>query len=165
MATDMLNGALCANGAAARSRAWIAPDKASPSEITGALVCCFACPVQVACARQALAAGTWLDAPKRLGDMAAVSVVQGGVICDGSAGASRALAAVGGMPIPKARRLPSRSGTRCKACGRVMVSWSRSGPAPGEVMHYARGYCNDCRAAYRRARRNSPLPISERGEG
>ncbi|MDY5785855.1 WhiB family transcriptional regulator [Corynebacterium sp.] len=111
---------------------------------------CEACPIRVECAKRALTAGASLDgsvvAP-------AVDVIQAGVYCDGSERATWELAAVAGVtpPEPQAKAKRATIPDHCVSCGEPMVQWNRGVTPEGFVEHYARGYCQQCRSAYRKA--------------
>lgn len=109
---------------------------------------CRSCPVIKACAQQALVGGASLDwrVPA-----VANGVVQAGVYCDGSEEARRQLAAVAGVEVAAEGKQHAAPGDTCAGCGRPMVRWRRGEQPPeGYVMHYARGYCTNCRSLYRK---------------
>lgn len=111
---------------------------------------CAECPILKTCAERALTAGESLDgsyiAP-------AVGVIQAGVYCDGTDRATWELARVAGVQPPERREKRARvhAPDRCVSCGEPMVQWNRGITPEGYVEHYARGYCKNCRKAYREA--------------
>lgn len=103
------------------------------------------------CATVALTGGNCVK-----GDVIAVAngVIQAGVVCRDDRETALALSEIAGVRIPKYRRQrrKNRPGKACVHCGEPMVPWTRdpSTVPEGCVMHYARGYCEECREPYRR---------------
>lgn len=130
--------------------AFIAPDTSSPRAVQAALRICSWCPLQRQCALEGLEAGTTLDG-SRIAPPA--GVILAGVICHGDADTAAALAAVAGVEVPTTYRQQRRKNfapSHCRECGRRMTRWSRDEKPDGLAVHYARGFCTDCRAAYQR---------------
>lgn len=138
------NEALCRN---THNRAFIDLSGAHDHARAAAKKICAGCPVVKECAAAALEAGDTLDGvPMPAGD-----VIAAGVECRGDRATAAALAVIAGLPMPMVATAPTRFKVpeRCLACARPLVRWQRGGQAPpGSVMHYARGYCKECRGAY-----------------
>lgn len=138
------NEALCRN---THNRAFIDLSGTHDHARAAAKKICAGCPVLKECAAAALEAGDTLDGvPMPAGD-----VIAAGVECRGDRATAAALAVVAGVPVPVVAAAPTRFEVpdRCRACERPLVRWRRDGKAPpGRVVHYARGYCKECRGAY-----------------
>lgn len=135
---------------------FISPDTAPAAMRQRALDLCQSCPLLQQCAADALTTGEPLT-DYGTGGTVARGVIMGGVICDGSPTATAALRATAGPLAPPPRPQPHRRtvmGQPCVSCGRPLHPWTRTPETipPGHVMHHARGYCVDCREAYKRAR-------------
>lgn len=106
-----------------------------------------------ACATDALRGGRALNASKYSAAVTSNGVLQAGVWCDGSEQATQQLRQIAGTLAPRPRKKQRRTsvtGKSCVSCGRPLHKWTRDHdeiPA-GHVMHYARQYCVNCRAAY-----------------
>lgn len=135
-----------------------------------ALDLCHACPLIVSCAANALTAGNTTDgcvtAP-------ASDVIQAGVHCTGDHMTAWRLSRIAGVPMPELRDTSTRNTPApfCRACKRVMVSWTRTPEdmPEGAVMHHGRGYCTECRTHYRASlkadegRKNSSSSLYDAG--
>lgn len=152
----MRDKALCERG---KLKAFISPDNAAPEELEAAGHMCKSCPLLQACARAALTAGDTTDRGVR---RPADGVFQAGIICRGDYQTAARLAERAGCEVPaylveEAGR-PSAP-NRCRACGRAMVRWHRGVTPEGYVMHFARGFCSQCRGAYREWKREHPEAV------
>ena len=159
-----LDGALCATVERRGWRVWCQPDAATAAELEQARQTCQACPVLKACALQAITGSsvTHLQPADAPFSAVAQGVFQAGVHCvattfDRRKRATRAaLCQAAGVPyIPSKQQATAMKygGQPCVSCGRLMVPGSRRrGPVPsGKTRHYAQGYCEKCRRAYRAA--------------
>lgn len=140
-------------------RIFTAPVYGTP-ETKAAQELCKRCPLLKDCARQALTAGSTTD---RHVQRPASGVIQAGVFCTGDMQTALALAKIAGCDPPEIFDSTPRNAPPafCKGCKKIMVKWQRSpNLKPGEVMHYARGFCTNCRVDYAREvqnlRTNSP---------
>lgn len=133
-----------------RKRIYTEPERFNKSEReAAALVCRTECPFLMQCAKEALTAGNSLDGSVIL---PAQGVIAAGVICP-SKGTDHAveLAEIAEQQqLPRYRTKRDRPiPERCAECKTPMASWNREKEAPeGYVVHYARGYCIECRTAY-----------------
>lgn len=151
--------------------AFIDPYHASEQQIQAAKTLCHSCPMLVECARQALKAGSIINARDlaTVEEEPAVDVLQAGVLCNGSPEALIALHRVAGVPYtaPESQdeTLPLKAAPpHCKACGWPMIRWNRYEEQPdGMVMHYARGFCTNCRAEYQRWRHEHGMESAQQG--
>lgn len=146
--------ALCQATQWATSHVFIDPESATDKQREEAIALCNRCPALRECARAALQSGTTLDTAYK---NPATQVIQAGVECDGSPNSEKELARRAGIPVgkivrSKVGRKPKVEGTPCRGCGRTLWRWTREpGEIPeGYVMHYARGYCVNCRTLYTR---------------
>lgn len=133
-----------------RSRAHTKPIPGRP-DFDQALAVCKACPLIKDCARQALTAGDSLDGHVK---RPAMDVIQAGVHCTGDQMTAWRLCRVAGIPaeeMPTIRDTTPRNEppVYCRSCGSPMTSWTRGEVPAGMVMHYGRGFCTNCRGAYR----------------
>ena len=164
-----LDGALCATVERRGWRVWCQPDAATAAELEQARQTCQACPVLKACALQAIASSsvTYLEPADAPINAAAQGVFQAGVHCVPAVNSDRvratraALCQAAGVPyIPSKHPKSMKYGGRpCVSCGRLMVPGSRrrGQVPPGKTRHYAQGYCEKCRRAYRAALRSGRL--------
>lgn len=134
-----------------KNPAFTNPDSASQQAINAAKKMCQHCPLIQQCAKDALTSGSDLIGNTKPAD----GVLQAGVICTGDYTTEMELAAVAGLGevVQHERRRRVKAATHCVNCGAPMVRWNRhevSAPE-GFVMHYARGFCTECRSAYARA--------------
>lgn len=137
-----------------KNRAFFSPQSAPQNAVRAAIKTCKACPIRKKCAAEALTAGTSLSEDHRA---PASDVIQAGVICRGDWETATALATIAGVPIPdflvEKRRRNNYGAHRpdhCRSCEQPMVKWNRNEQQPeGFVVHYARGFCQNCRSAYR----------------
>lgn len=137
-----------------KNPAFINPSASTPQAMRAAKKMCEHCPLLKECARAALTSGTSLDgstiAP-------ANDVFQAGVHCTGDYQTAVRLSLICGDPIPAGIEEPTtrtrpKPPSNCVHCHRPMVQWNRFEEQPeGYVMHYAKGFCQKCRAAYQSA--------------
>ena len=146
-----LNQALCAINAHEHVKAFKTIDGLSIDEIKHAINICHQCPCRQACALQALHSGASLD--ERY-ESNARDVVQAGIICNGGSHSAQQLAEIAGVSVPKYRKHQPRPKfpTNCRCCGTSLHRFTKRPESipNGMVMHYARGYCVNCRKAYKR---------------
>lgn len=156
--THTESAGLCSNS---RNRAFIDPDGARAFSVRAALKMCEACPIRKECAEAGLTAGTSLGEDNRA---PASGVIQAGVVCRGDHDTAVKLAEIADSGIPRflfETRPRNHPGDTCLSCGEPMVRWHRGVTPEGFVMHHGRGFCTNCRGAYREdLRRNPP---SDRG--
>lgn len=152
--------------------AFIDPYNSTREQLDAAKVLCASCPMLVDCARQALRSGSIINARdlSTVETEPAVDVLQAGVLCDGTPRALIALQRAAGVShtapeAPAPETLPLRTApARCRACHEPMIRWNRHEEQPeGMVMHYARGFCTNCRSEYRRWRREHGVEKAQRG--
>ena len=140
---------------ASKNPAFLDPWNAPKRSIAAAVhMCREECHRLRECALEALEAGTALEGEE--GTTPARDVLQAGVICDGTVRTVRALAPLAGVSAHKVWRPSTRRRRRvppkeCLACQRPMSPWTRGELPEGHVMHYARGFCVQCREPYKRA--------------
>lgn len=130
-----------------QKRVFTAPIFGHPATIA-AMEMCATCPLRKQCAKEALTAGATTDKHVQ---RPASDVIQAGVFCTGDHRTARELAVIAGCEMPKIYDSTPRYAppAYCKHCKKIMVKWQRNPDLkPGEVMHYARGYCTNCRGAY-----------------
>ncbi|CAB0634971.1 hypothetical protein CIP107566_00515 [Corynebacterium diphtheriae] len=153
---------------------WVVPCHRKPRQFTNPRIgspqaeaakrACRACPILTKCAKDALHAGDSLD---RNFTRPATGVIQAGVLCTGDVWTAQQLAEIAGVPVPTYHDHIERPkiGDQCKSCGKPMGAWTRN-PAEslpeGWVMHYARGYCTNCRGDYQAAV-DSAATVNESG--
>lgn len=132
-----------------QTRIFTNPVLGSP-DIEEAKKICAECPLIKQCAEQALHSGSSLDGHYT---RPANGVIQAGVYCTGDHWTANQLATIAGVQIPQyhdhiERNTPNAT---CRHCGKPMGSWTRHPESlmPGQVMHYARGYCTNCRVPYK----------------
>lgn len=146
------------------NRAFYNPDSATPLAVSEAIRLCEKCPILKDCAVKALTAGTSLcedyHAP-------ANGVIQAGIVCGGDIDTAFRLAAIAGVPVPDvlvAQNRRSRPGDTCRSCLKPMVRWNRYDEQPqGYVMHYARGFCTNCRKPYEKWVKENNMKSLHRG--
>lgn len=133
-----------------KNRAFINPDAAPPNAIRAAIRICEGCPLRIACAASALTAGTTLDGSRKA---PVTGVIQAGIVCRGDLTTAWELSIIADRPIPDYQATVTRRviNDHCTHCNKPMVSWTRDKVPSGHVMHYSRGYCTNCRKAYRAA--------------
>lgn len=119
-------------------------------EIQNTREICQSCPLLKTCAKDALYSGTSLDGHYT---RPANNVIQAGVLCTGDHRTAAELAQIAGLPTPAYRNCVPRQKppATCLSCHQAMVSWTRRTVPEEHVMHYARGYCTNCRGAYQAA--------------
>ena len=115
-----------------------------------ALKLCQTCPRRVMCAREALSAGDSLDGHVK---RPAADGIQAGIHCHGDQLTAWRLSRVAGVDMPTVSDTTPRNSPPpyCRSCQSVMVGWTRDEVPKGRVMHYGRGYCVNCRPAYKAA--------------
>lgn len=125
---------------------------------------CEACPIIKQCAVNALTAGSTTDGCVQ---RPASGVIQAGVLCNGDHLTAYRLARIAGVDMPEIRDTSSKNtpAPYCRACKEPMVSWTRDETPPGYVMHYAQGFCTNCRAAYREHKAETEAKPSIYGAG
>lgn len=131
-------------------------------KIAAAVRICEACPLIQECARAALTAGGLQDGTQAVAN----GVIQAGVVCQGDHATVDALNAAANAPeathSPHAREVQPRAfitpGQPCKACSRPLWKFTRdrSEIPEGHSMHYAKGWCVNCRVAYKQATAHTP---------
>lgn len=145
-----------------KNRAFIDPGNSDQFKIDAAIKICSQCPMIQACALAALTAGNLPDGSRSIAD----EVIMAGVVCRGDQDTTDRLRAVAGLPdrpqAPRARIVPPRAYVQarqpCKACSRPLWKFTRdrSEIPAGYVIHYARGWCTECRSAYKQATAQTP---------
>ena len=139
-----------------KNTAFINPAHATAEELEAAQFMCDACPLRSDCAREALQAGDTTDQGHRA---PASGVFQAGVRCHGDYETAVKLALVAGVQVPEhlvESRTRVQAPDRCRECGKRMVRWHRGITPDGYVMHFARGFCCECRGAYRKWQAENP---------
>lgn len=146
-----------------RNRAFLDPVHSDRFKIAAAVKICEACPLIRECARSALTAGNLQnDGTRAVAD----GVIVAGIVARGDQDTTDRLRAVAGLPdgqqAPRARVVPPRAFVQarrpCKACSRPLWKFTRdpSEIPEGYVMAYARGWCVNCRGAYKQATAQAP---------
>lgn len=150
-----MDQALCIN---TNLQGFINPTDNDSPRNRAAIEVCKNCPVIKECAKLALTAGTTLK-PGLSGP--AQGVIQAGIVCRGDLSTAFLLAKIAETDIPDYGALENtRRGSappECHHCEKPMTKWTRNHEEipEGYVMHYARGFCVQCRAAYRAYRAES----------
>lgn len=144
---------------ASKNRAFINPTPNDSPDNRRAISMCNACPIIRECAELALTSGNTLK-PGFAGP--AQDVIQAGVVCRGDLSTAFALAAVAGQPVPDYQSMETErraeAPDECVHCEQPMVPWRRdkSTIPEGYREHHARGYCSECRVAYKEALEAEP---------
>lgn len=124
---------------------------------------CTTCPALKQCALAALHGGDSLDGGYT---RPATGVVQAGIYCRGDDYTAELLAAIAGVDIPDYHDHDERVNyDECRSCQAPMLKWQPTGqPVPnGWVVHYARGYCTNCRSSYKTAVENAAVEFEPAG--
>lgn len=151
-----------------KNQAFTDPSNAPERSRRAAIKMCEACPLRQQCAQDALTAG---DSPVDGYTLPAADVIQAGVHCRGDLDTAWQLASIAGVPMPAYWDLQPRrhyAPDRCVECARPMTRWTRDKVPEGYVMMHARGFCTNCRTAYRKKYPPTPRhlrkPINRRNK-
>lgn len=140
-------------------RSFIAPTPHDSPQNRAAQRICARCPLIRECAEAALTAGNTLK-PGFSGP--AQGVIQAGVVCRGDLTTAFQLAMIAGVAVPDYQSIErvrrTQAPPECAHCEKPMHRWTRHTEVipDGWVMHYAGGFCTECRAAYREWRKAHP---------
>ncbi|WJY62149.1 Transcription factor WhiB [Corynebacterium atrinae] len=151
-----------------KNKAFINPYGAHDRSIRAAQKMCSQCPVIRECALEALRSGSTLD--DSIVTLGREVIAAGHVLPKGDASnddvwpVARKLAKIARVRPPAyvVSRPRFRPPSQCRECGRPMVPWTRGEVPEGMAMHYAQGWGQCCRSAYRMHREVREVPVTRK---